>query len=254
MLTRLEQAEQDRINATHEFGHRCGDLRGSDVARLAAARTEGIDALRERIDRWAVTLGRVEEADRAAEWARNRLFDAYGDERERIAEGRGDEDPTYGPDWELWDEAGMLVELQARSLVVDDHLTDPQRVLARQVVPFPEGLQTFRLPDRAACQAYLRALRNRQKSMRVRGGDEVLERLLLAQVVTIEPGAEDCYYGADTGLSMWLSLLDRPELLARVSEVFVRKHLLGEAERALFDVLTKTAGVRFDPIDDASPA
>lgn len=89
------------------------------------------------------------------------------------------------------------------------------------------------LHDRQDIEPYLRSMRTVQLRARLSGDEEIVDRLLKAQVVTIDPGEADYYSGANTPLSTWLSLLDDDGRRSRVSELYVDRDRLGPNEIAL---------------------
>lgn len=63
--------------------------------------------------------------------------------------------------------------------------------------------------------------------------EEQMDRILNAHTVTIEKGSTDCFYGAGVRLAWWLSLLDVPDRLARVSQVNLDAGELSSQDRKL---------------------
>jgi hypothetical protein len=94
------------------------------------------------------------------------------------------------------------------------------------------------LYDRHEIERYIRSLRHAQKRSWSHGGEDVVERLLAAHGITVEPGTTDYYEGADTPLDDWLSLLDDDSRRQRVSLVWIELAELGVDEmEVLIDVV-----------------
>lgn len=103
----------------------------------------------------------------------------------------------------------------------------------------------MRLTDREAIRRYLRALRREQLLARVRGGEERIVRLLLAQTIAVDAAPQVDHYSAHAApLDYLLSLLDQPQLRDRVSAVAIDLSLLGEDDRKLLtQVLTRADAI-----------
>lgn len=100
------------------------------------------------------------------------------------------------------------------------------------------------LHDRQHIAPYLRSMRAAQRRARLCGDEAIVDRLLEAQVVTIDSGDADHFSGANTPLKTWLSLLDDDGRRSRVLEVYVDRDRVGPDEVALLSEVLRGARMK----------
>lgn len=88
---------------------------------------------------------------------------------------------------------------------------------------------------------YLRSLRYHQRESQAIGDTTVLEHLLEGHRIDFESG-EDTYSDTEVPLAKFLSLLDNPERLSRVSAVRLQFDTLSANERLLHHEVKVGAG------------
>jgi hypothetical protein len=108
-------------------------------------------------------------------------------------------------------------------------------------------MKTIALTDRSDIQRYLRSIRCFQNSPTLGADERELQRLIEAHTITIEPGQTDSYYGGGIPLDNWMSAIDDPERLARISEVYLDFERLRSGELILLAEVLKGAGLSPSP-------